>query len=417
MEVAIQRLEPFGGVARAVLELQHLEIALGLIFGERGIAGEARAAQHLGKLDRIFERELGARSDREMRGVGGIAEQDEIAVAPGAADDPAELQPRPRPGQVRRVRQEGMAVQVTGEDPLAMRDRLALLHPVEPEPGPGVRVHLDDEGAHPLIEAIGVRPDPAGLGLLEREGEGLERFGRPEPEELVAAHLDVDVEMLGVAVADAAVRTVGGDDEIIAGPVVEIGARLMFEMQHDAEIARPRLEKVQQALATDADEAVAGRADRLAMDMDFDIVPMREFRGDRRAGDRIVRHQVLDRLVGEDDAPAERVVGPVAFEDVDVVRRIAQLHRDREIEPGGPPAEASDAHSAFPRFFSLKLSRRFAASRGTWTARLRACLEWRMHDRRATRGAARRSIVWLIEDRQKATLASMPYVRGGLKLA
>ena len=36
VEVAVQSLEPFGRVARAVLELQHLQISLGLIFVERG---------------------------------------------------------------------------------------------------------------------------------------------------------------------------------------------------------------------------------------------------------------------------------------------------------------------------------------------------------------------------------------------
>ena len=46
-----------------------------------------------------------------------------------------------------------------------------------------------------------------------------------------------------------------------------------------------------------------------AVDMDVDIVPMGELVADDRARDRIVGHQILDRLVGEDDAPAERVVG------------------------------------------------------------------------------------------------------------
>ena len=81
MEIAVERLEPFGRVAGAVLELEHLEIALGLIFGERRVAGQARPVQHLGELDRVLERELGARADREMGGVGGVAEQDQIAVA------------------------------------------------------------------------------------------------------------------------------------------------------------------------------------------------------------------------------------------------------------------------------------------------------------------------------------------------
>jgi hypothetical protein len=56
------------------------------------------------------------------------------------------------------------------------------------------------------------------------------------------------------------------------------------------------------------------------VDVDVDIVPMREFAADHGARDGIVRHQILDRLVGEDDAPAERVVGAVALEQVDLVR-------------------------------------------------------------------------------------------------
>ncbi len=122
----------------------------------------------------------------------------------------------------------------------------------------------------------------------------------------------------------------------------------MLEMEADPELAGALLEDAQQPLAADADEAVAGRAHRLAVDMDLDIVPMGELVLDDGARDRIVGHQILDRLVGEDDSPAERVVGSVALEKVDVVRRLAQLHRNREIEPGGSAAEARDAHRLLP---------------------------------------------------------------------
>jgi hypothetical protein len=71
---------------------------------------------------------------------------------------------------------------------------------------------------------------------------------------------------------------------------------------------------------------------------------MGELVADDRAARRVVGHQILDRLIREDDAPAERVVGPVALEQVDLVRGVAQLHRNREIEPGGTPAQASDPH-------------------------------------------------------------------------
>ena len=112
MQIAVQRLEPFGRVARAVLELQHFEVPLRLIFGERLRAVEARPVQHLGELDRIFERELGPRADREMGGVRGVAEQDQIAGGPARADDPAEVEPGLRPRQVAGVRDQAVPVQI-----------------------------------------------------------------------------------------------------------------------------------------------------------------------------------------------------------------------------------------------------------------------------------------------------------------
>ena len=62
-----------------------------------------------------------------------------------------------------------------------------------------------------------------------------------------------------------------------------------------------------------------------------------------------LRGKVLDRLVGKDDAPAERHAGRVALEHLDLVRRIAQLHRDREIKPRRPAADAGDLSPDHPR--------------------------------------------------------------------
>ena len=246
------------------------------------------------------------------------------------------------------VGDEGVAVEIFGEEVFAQGNGFVLVHPVEAEAGPGFRRHFDDEGRETLAEAIGVGPDPAGRRLLESEGEGVEDLVGAEPEEAVAPRLDVDVEMLFVGVSDAAVGAVGGDDEVVAGPVVEVRARLMFEADIDAEIPGALLQDREQALPADADEAVAGRAYRGAVDVDVDIVPMGEFLADDRARDGVVGHEVLDRLVGEDDAPAERVVGAVALEQVDIVRGVAQLHRNGEIEPGRSPAQARDPHRPVP---------------------------------------------------------------------
>ena len=149
-----------------------------------------------------------------------------------------------------------MAVQMPGEDLLAQRDRRGLVHRVEAQAVPGRRSHLDDEGREISVEAIGMGPDPARLGFLEGEGEGVEHLAGAEPEELVPAHLDIDVEMLGMRVADAAVGAIGGDDEIIVRPVGQVRPRLVLEMQHHAQLAGPRLQDRQQPLAADADKAV-----------------------------------------------------------------------------------------------------------------------------------------------------------------
>jgi hypothetical protein len=122
-----------------------------------------------------------------------------------------------------------------------------------------------------------------------------------------------------VAVADAAVGPVGGDHQVVIGPVVEVGARLMLEMERHSQCARPLLEDVQQALAADADEAVARRADRLARRCGPRYRPNGRIRPGSRRPKPVVPHQVLDRLIGEDHAPAERVVGPVALEQMHLV--------------------------------------------------------------------------------------------------
>src|SRR5207253_3193040 len=70
--------------------------------------------------------------------------------------------------------------------------------------------------------------------------------------------------------------------------------------------------------------------------------------GDGRGRLRVVGGQILDRLVGEDDAPAERHARRVALEHLDLVRGVAKLHRNREIQPRRPTADAGDLHENVP---------------------------------------------------------------------
>src|SRR5262245_24686991 len=58
----------------------------------------------------------------------------------------------------------------------------------------------------------------------------------------------------------------------------------------------------------------------------------------------IVGAEVVHGLVGEDDAPAERIARLVTLEHDDVMRGIAQFHGDGEDEAGGTAADAGYAH-------------------------------------------------------------------------
>jgi hypothetical protein len=120
-----------------------------------------------------------------------------------------------------------------------------------------------------------VRLEPAPLGFLEREGERLEQLARAEPDEAAVAQVDVGLVGRGVPGADAAVEAVAGDDQVGVG-ILLVALHVGLEAQLDAERLAARLQDVEQALAADAAEAVAARADLVAADVDLDVVPVVE---------------------------------------------------------------------------------------------------------------------------------------------
>src|SRR5690349_4949578 len=148
-----------------------------------------------------------------MRGVGGVAEEDDVAARPALTFNAPEVQPCGAADEMRRVRLERMAVEIFGEERLARGDALVLAHAVEAETRPGLLRTFDDEGRAVRCEAVGVRPDPAVLRILEGEGEGVEDLARAEPHELVLADVDIDAERFRRRIAEARVRTVGGDNK------------------------------------------------------------------------------------------------------------------------------------------------------------------------------------------------------------
>ena len=200
------------------------------------------------------------------------------------------------------------------------------------------------------LELVGVRPHPAVLGLLEDEGEGVvELLPGAEPDELALAHVDVGLEDLGEGRARARVQPVGADHQVVAcheGPrIVDLG----LEDKLDAEVAGAPLQQQEQPLAADAAEAVPGRDGAHALVDDGDVVPVGEVFADPGGADRVVGREVVERLGRQHDAPAERVVRLVALEHRDLVRGVAALHRDGEVEAGGAGAENSNLHLSSPQ--------------------------------------------------------------------
>ena len=82
-DVALDVLEPLHRVAGGILQPERLGHPLLLILVER-LGQRLRAGQHARQRDGVLHGELGARADREMRGVRGVADEDEPVVEPRA---------------------------------------------------------------------------------------------------------------------------------------------------------------------------------------------------------------------------------------------------------------------------------------------------------------------------------------------
>ncbi len=346
MQIALDVLEPLGRIARRVLQPQHFQPALVLVAG-KGAGHVLLAVQIVRQRDGAFQRQLGAGADREMRGRRRVAEQHDIAGRPALAQHAVEVEPG-RAAQMLGVRHQRVAVEMGGEDFLAGGDGLFGVHFVEAGLAPGFFRAFDDEGRGVGIELIGVRPDPAVLGLFEDEREGLvELLAGAEPDVFAGAHVDVGLEHVGIGRAHARVHPVGADDQVVALQLIQ-ALHLGLEAQVDAELTRPLLQNFQEPHAADAGKAVAARAHHRAAVMHGDVVPIDEGVADRRRADRIVGVEIAERVLRQHHAPAEGVVRPVALEHHDLVRGIAQFQRNREIKPARAAPQNCRTHRPAP---------------------------------------------------------------------
>jgi hypothetical protein len=143
------------------------------------------------------------------------------------------------------------------------------------------------------------------------------------------------------------VDPIARDDQIDLAEV-SLVVDLALELQRDTERPAAALQDLEQAPPPDATEAMPTGANDLAAKVDLDVVPVLEGVANLHMRLRVRRGQVLERLVGEDHAPPERVIGPVALDDAHVVRRVGALHEEREIQARGPTANADDLHDDSP---------------------------------------------------------------------
>ena len=235
VDVAVDRLEPFGRIARRALQFQHLDPALGLI-GREGEIEITATGQGPGQMDGVLEGQFGPGPDGEMRGVGGVPQQDDLAVAPVGTRDAREVEPG-RAADVSRIAHQGVTTQPVGEQGFGRTTGLILVELIEAEAKPGRLGAFDDEGRGSRFELVGVGPDPTVRGVDEGEGEGVERLMRAQPDVFVGAHVDVDAEGLGPGIAGHAVQPVGGNHDV---SVKRPGVRdLGLKPQLDAQGAGP----------------------------------------------------------------------------------------------------------------------------------------------------------------------------------
>ncbi|ENN87237.1 hypothetical protein RHSP_25029 [Rhizobium freirei PRF 81] len=281
-----------------------------------------------------------------MRGMGGIAHQHDMRIAvemaPLAADQAVEIQPG-RAADMAGIGHQRSVFEHFGKQVFAEGDGAVLIDLVEAVSEIGFLGGFDNEGRGLVVELVDMRLKPTVVGLAKIEGEGVEELVGAEPDIAVRPGDHVRLEDLRIMIANARIEAVRTDDQI-GVRVIEVGIDVRLEDQFDIQRLAAFLQDVQEFLAADADEAVARCALARALEQDFDVVPMVEGVLDLGRTFRIPFAHRNHGRVGEDDAPAEGIIGAVALDDADRMLRVELLHQKREVEPCGAAADTDDAH-------------------------------------------------------------------------
>ena len=356
VRVAVHMLKPGGRVARRVLNFQHLDAApifIGLQHG--GHVGIGVLGKGVGQINCVFQREFGATANRVVRSVGGVTHQHNgralvvqcFPVHPVVANHAGKLNPIGRAAQMLGVAHQVMAIQILGKQVLAKRHAFVLAHGVQAMRFPNRFGCFHNEGGGVVVVLVGMRLKPTVLGLLEGKGESVKGFVRAQPDKAAITHINVGLVGVGIAGADAAVQAIAGNHQV---GLVVLRQRLVvghvgFKHQLHIQLFAALLQDVEQVLAAYPTKTMATGAHALPFEKHLDVVPMVERIPNQLRGVRVGGLQVLQGLVAEHHAPAKGVVGAVAFDHGDLVRRVLLLHEQREIQASGATANAQNVHA------------------------------------------------------------------------
>jgi hypothetical protein len=79
-----------------------------------------------------------------------------------------------------------------------------------------------------------------------------------------------------------------------------------------------------------------------------DVVPVREARCDGAKRRLVGQTEIFERLIGEDYSPAEGVIGAIALEDDNLVRRRGLLEKEAGVQTGWTTADNDDFQADSP---------------------------------------------------------------------
>jgi hypothetical protein len=189
--VALDVLEPLHRIARRALQLEHFHRAHRLVRASaRCIGMLAEAAR---QLDRIFQRQLGARADRIMR----VCAASPISTT-GTLPSQCTHLPQTMRGKVIHMAEPRRWAALDIRWPSscsansARRRRSTLPGSFDPAPPRATPFRrFDDEGRGVGVVLIDVRLEPAVLRLFEGEGERIELLVRAQPDKAAVARLDL----------------------------------------------------------------------------------------------------------------------------------------------------------------------------------------------------------------------------------